>query len=413
MDFTRKWVHIIAVLCVILYGMPVRTQAAAQDPIRIQNIEHSFGFGHQVRFHLEATSSTPIQSIVLAYRTSDTQGTTIEMPSFSASTSVSVDHVHEISHRYIRPFVEITYWWTIGNEAGDKLTTEPRTFSYTDNRFEWQTLSQDNINIYWYQGEIKIAQLALDVAIEGAARARQDIHLESVQKPADIYLYANADDLHLALPAGLPMGADALTLYETNVILVPHGPQADQIPALRRIVPHEVTHALIHEATQNDFDRVPLWLSEGLATSVEYTFAPDPDAQLLLEDALKQDRLIDLNSLCAAFPRDTSSARIAYAQSASVVDYIRDLYGRQMLSDLVAAYADGATCEGGVQRVFGFSLDRLETSWKEELSPLGKLTVFWKSNGAWLILLALFAVIPLLFVRPARPPIKPLGRKTR
>jgi hypothetical protein len=177
-------------------------------------------------------------------------------------------------------------------------------------------------------------------------------------------------------------------------------------------LPHEVTHALIHEATQSDFDDVPTWLAEGLATSVEYEFAPDPEAQLLLEQAMGKRRLLDLSTLCAEFPNDWATARLAYAQSASVVDHIRNLYGRQALRDLVAAYADGATCDGGIRRVFGFSLDRLESSWLEYMGPRSAWTVFWESNGAWVILVVLFAGLPLLFLRPSRPRSRGVRRGT-
>lgn len=348
----------------------------------------------------------PIQSVVLAYRISDTLGTTVETMSFDTATSIDVEYVHEIEQRYLRPFVEITYWWTIVDMGGAKLTTEPRPFVYDDDRFEWQTQSRNAVTVHWYEGDLKIAQQAVDVAVAAIARAILDIPVDSISTPIDIYLYASRDDLHLALPAGLPSGRDALTLYETNVILVPYAPQASNIPYLRRILPHEVTHGLIHEVTKAKFDHVPAWLSEGLATSIEYKFAPNPDAQLLLEDAAKEEKLIALNTLCAEFPRNWNDARLAYAQSAAAVDHIRDLHGRQALRDLVAAYADGATCEGGVQSVLEISLSQLQASWRESRSPRGNWTAFWKNNGAWIVLLALFAGLPLMFFWPSRSSIR-------
>lgn len=390
--YTRWMLLSCAVLCAWLGPWPVR----ADGPIDVQANEHDFAFGHQVRFHLKAQSDAPIQSVVLAYRTSDTRGTTVATGSFDPAQTVDVEHVHQVGERYIRPFVEITYWWTIEDAEGHTLTTDPQSLAYIDDRFRWQTVSQDVVNVYWYEGDVQIAQQVLEAALETIARVREDVPVQSISQPVDIYLYASAEDLRLALPDGLPLGAEALTLYETNVILAPYGPTSANIPALKRVVPHEMTHALIHEATQSGFGRVPMWLSEGLATSVEYAYSPDPDAVLLLDEALAEDRLLDLNALCAAFPSDPAEARLAYAQSASVVDYVRDLYGRQALKDLVAAYADGATCDGGVQRVLGFSLDHLEASWREHLAPRSGLSVFWQENGAWIILLALFAGILLL-----------------
>jgi hypothetical protein len=286
--------------------------------------------------------------------------------------------------------------------ADARLTTEPQTFAYADNRFEWQTLSQSVVTIHWYRGDMRVAQKALDAAITGLDRARQDIDINATRQPIDVYLYESADDMQAALPAGTPTGTEALTLYETSVILAASGLQEANVLDLQRILPHEVTHALVHEATQSDFDSVPLWLSEGLATSVQYTFAPDPDAQLLMKDAARDQALISLDTLCAAFPQSPARARLAYAESASVIGYIRDRYGRRALRDLVAAYGDGATCEGGVQRVLSLSLDRLQAQWSQSLAPQSGWRTFWKDSGAWAILLLLSLLFVVPFVIPVR-----------
>jgi hypothetical protein len=295
----------------------------------------------------------------------------------------------------------VTYWWTIITAAEDRLTTEPRTFVYADNRFDWQTLSDGIVNVHWYRGDLKVAQLALDVAVAGLNRARQDIDTHVFHRPIDIYLYASTSDLSAALAAGMDSGTEALTLYETNVILVSFGPEGVNIPKLERVLPHEVTHALIHEATQSDHDHVPRWLSEGLATSVEYAFVPDPDAPSLLKQAIQEGEWLPLDTLCAAFPRDPAHSRLAYAQSASLVDYIRDRYGRQDLRDLVAAYADGATCEGGVNRVLDSTLSRLEAQWLTSLEPGSRWARLFRDAAPWLILLASFATLLIFFVWPA------------
>jgi len=388
---------------IVIWGLSLtgKTGALAEDPIRILANEQSVTFGQEMRFHLEAESDAPITDIVLAYRTSDTRGTTVETMSFDPATRVSVEHVHEIERRYVRPFVEISYWWTIEDETQKPIVTEPQQFLYADDRFAWQTLSDESINVHWYGGDIQVAQQALDAAAAGMSRARQDIQVGAMQ-PIDIYFYANMDDLGLALPPDAPSDMEALTLNEMSVILVSFSPDATHIPALKRVVPHEVTHALIHEATQSDYDHVPMWLAEGLATSVQYTFAPDPDAQALVQETVRQPGVISLQDMCAAFPANPADARLAYAKSAGVIDFIRDRYGRQALRDLVAAYVDGASCEGGVYRVLGTTLDGLEDKWQASLAPQGALASFWEQSGAYLILILVIALPLLVFILPSR-----------
>ena len=90
------------------------------------------------------------------------------------------------------------------------------------------------------------------------------------------------------------------------------------------------------------------------------------------------------------------------AGTASVIGFIRDVHGRQALRNLVAAYADGATCEGGVQRVLTMSLERLEDQWLASRLPRSALAVFWDENGAWVLLLLLLVGVPGLFILPIR-----------
>ena len=262
-------------------------------------------------------------------------------------------------------------------------------------------MSEEGVTVHWYEGDVKAAQQALDIATAGMRRARQDIQVAAPQ-PVDIFFYANMGDLGPALPPNAPPDMEALTLNEMSVILTSFSPEATHIPAFKRVLPHEVTHALIHQATQSDYDRVPMWLAEGLATSVQHTFAPDPDAQALVEGAVRQPGTISLQDMCAAFPDDPAGARLAYAKSASVIDFIRDRYGRQGLRDLVAAYVDGASCEGGVYRVLGTTLDGLESKWQASLAPQGVLASFWEHSGAYLILILVIAIPLLLFILPSR-----------
>jgi hypothetical protein len=196
-----------------------------------------------------------------------------------------------------------------------------------------------------------------------------------------------------------------------NTVLVSIPPRAAYIPDLRRVVPHEATHVLIHATAQDAHDRVPLWLSEGVATSVQYAFAPDPLAQSTLEDAARRDALIPLLELCTLLPRDAARARLAYVQSADVIGYVRDRYGQQAIGDLVAAYVDGATCEGGVYRALGITLDGLDAQWQASLAPQNRWTMFWRLNGAWILLLLLVTSLPLAFVLPLRARAVALGGK--
>jgi hypothetical protein len=165
---------------------------------------------------------------------------------------------------------------------------------------------------------------------------------------------------------------------------------------MERLLPHELTHLMVYEATGRRLGQVPPWLNEGLASLNERR--PDPNRQALVDEALAQGRLYTLEALCAPFPVDLSAAQLAYAQSASVVAYLRDKYGSQMIRDLLAAYADNASCDAGVNRVLGISLGDLESAWRARLTGQGPTERAFNSGAVWLALWLLTALLALPLV---------------
>jgi hypothetical protein len=395
---------VLCALAVLCLGWP--KAVSAQQPIRVLDNGHSVTFGREMRFSLALEGSAPITSIVLAYRTSDTQGTTVEPIAFPPDKKPGVVHVHDIGELYVRPFVLVSYWWTVVDLMGARLVTEPQQFLYTDDRFRWETVSQGGVNLHWYQGDDQVAQQALEATLAGLAAAGQALGEGEAVADAgragaavEVYLYASPQDLAPSLPPGTPPDVEALTLHEVNVVLTSFGPETRYIPDLQRVLAHEAAHVYLRALTPGG--TVPLWLNEGFATGVQQAVAPDPDARTLLEQSAREGTLLSLLGLCASFPLDPSEARLAYAQSASVTDLIQDRYGPRRLRQLFVAYADGATCEGGVYRVLGVSLEGLEAQWRASLVPAtpsgAEWATFWERNGAYLVLLAVLA-LPTLFV---------------
>ncbi len=115
-------------------------------------------------------------------------------------------------------------------------------------------------------------------------------------------------------------------------------------------------------ATSPNYDAVPRWLDEGLATLNEGE--PNSTQVLAVQDALAKNKLIPIEILCGAFPTDASAALLAYGQSRYVVQQIINEYGSAGIQALLAAYRDGATCSGGVERALNITLPELELKWR-------------------------------------------------
>jgi len=395
----RRTIHlplilIVATLAFLIVPFLAAAQGADESITVTANTVH-YVFGQQVTFHLEASSPSPITHAVIAYRTADNQGTSVFSLSFDPASQVSLDHVHEISQGYLKPFVAIEYWWSLENEAGQQVSTPVQNLTYEDNRFGWHTASGPNAVVHWYAGDAAYAQAALDIATRSLASIGQELNA-TPPGPLHLYLYASTEDLQGAL---LPrqrewIGGEAFPELDSLLIAVPT--EGGYTLVMRQIIPHEITHILLYYATAGATARVPPWLSEGLATFNEEL--PDPDVALMLQSALKEDHLIPLDSLCGTFPSDDEQARLAYAQSASLVRFVRDFYGEQALAGLVSAHADGLSCRGAVDRVLGLSLEQLDSRWRAYLGAQTPQAALWRAAAPWLLLVLVSGLILLLYL---------------
>jgi hypothetical protein len=162
---------------------------------------------------------------------------------------------------------------------------------------------------------------------------------------------------------------------------------------MERLIPHELTHLLVYQATRRIPDQVPPWLNEGLATLNE--FRRDPRRQALLEQAMAEDRLFPLQQvLCAPFPTDENAARLAYARSESLVRYLQEEYGRPVIRELLAAYVDDPSCEAVVTRVLDKDLKGLDAAWRAYVASQMQISGS-RGESPWLALWLLTALLAL------------------
>jgi hypothetical protein len=193
------------------------------------------------------------------------------------------------------------------------------------------------------------------------------------------------------------------------LIAIPPGDSARL--QMRRDIPHELTHLLTFVAASPNYDAVPRWLDEGLATLNEGE--PNSTQVLAVQDALAKNKLIPIESLCGAFPADASAALLAYGQSRYIVQQIINEYGSAGIQALLAAYRDGATCSGGVERALNITLPELELKWRGALqanpanSSTGVATAAATGTGIlpWLVLIGVMA-LPLIVILLWRSPRK-------
>jgi hypothetical protein len=376
--------------------MPVAAQAGGID-VTANGVEHSFA--QHVTFTLTATSDAKITEIYLFFHaTHDEETEKVQVSIEEPAREISVRHVHDLRRYPLPPFSDVVYWWQIADATGNQLKTALRQFKYTDNRFAWEHLSNDGMTIHWIEneGDPVFSQTALDIARASVKEINAELRAP-MPDPFDIFMYSSERNLQAAmvLTGRDWVGGQARPELGAVVIAVP----SDQgyTSRMNRYLPHEITHLLVYQlVTSGGYRYVPEWLDEGLATANERL--PTPEYALALEEARAGGRLLSMEELCVPFSPDPRTAVLSYAQSASLVEFIRERYGADGIRRLLSAYAGGASCTSGVEEALSVSFDKLENDWRVSLEPEARWRMWADQAGVWigLWLLGLLIAVPMV-----------------
>lgn len=362
-----------------------------------------YEYGSLLSFRAEINAPSAVARATLFYRVVGAEGTkTIEAGLLDTEPQTALAE-QDLRLTAIPPFSQIAYWWQVDLADGTSTTTVPTSFDYTDNRFDWQSLHSGEVTVHWVTGDTIFGQSVLDIALAAQDRLEKKI-LPAGLPTLDVYVYPTVEDLRSSLLLGGQAWTGGHAEPGLGVVLVSAAPGNEGILGLERSLPHELTHILLYQRMNGAYSNLPPWLNEGLATLAEGD--PDPSYRLALEDAARLGDFLPLSTLCAPFPSSSAAARLAYAESASIVQYLQDVYGIGAISALLDAYQEGSTtCTGGIQRVFGRSADQLEAEWIRASFHGGEPFEVLRPLLPWLILVLpiLFLVVVLGFLPAAQP----------
>lgn len=350
-------------LMVLLLGSGV---VAAQEAIQVNNQEWQSAFRDHVTFTLEAESSADIVEVDLFYRVVGQLATSRNAADFTPGKTISAEFEIDQTDpsNYFPPGTELEYWWGITDAEGNELKTERETLLYLDDRHEWQTLENERLTLYWYEGSEDFGQSLFDRANEALDTLQTDIGIE-LEDPIKIFIYDSHQDLMGALSTTAQewTGGVAFTTYGVVII----GISPSQLDWGLNAMTHEMTHLVIHQATDNPFSGLPRWLDEGIAVYNENRDELDNDFRLLFEQAVENDQLMTLRTLSSPFPGDPMQANLAYGQSGAVVKFMVDTYGSEAMSELLAIFAEGALYDEALEQAIGMNTDQLDNAFRTSL----------------------------------------------
>ncbi|MCJ7546228.1 MAG: peptidase MA family metallohydrolase [Deltaproteobacteria bacterium] len=183
--------------------------------------------------------------------------------------------------------------------------------------------------------------------------------------PCLIYLAPNGEAFQSVQPAGEPPSWSVGTAYPAlNLIILrsPRGMKGGRMD-IEEVLRHEYAHLALATALKGH--EAPPWLAEGFAMlqsrgwSLSWTFT--------LSRGVLTKGLIPLEQLSVGLPEDQYQAELAYAQSFSLVSYIKTDLGPEALPRFIRGLSYGLDTETALRQATGFGLKDLERRWKEDL----------------------------------------------
>ncbi len=140
---------------------------------------------------------------------------------------------------------------------------------------------------------------------------------------------------------------------------------AQKASELRRVLRHELTHAIIDQKTKGN---CPHWLQEGIAQFLDGTDVRATEAWL----RRRTSPLIPLFRIEGPFrDRDASSREVAYRESASAVSFLVSRIGRNGLLFLIQRLGEGRPFDRALLEA-GLSYTELQQAWESSLKLPGK-----------------------------------------
>lgn len=186
-----------------------------------------------------------------------------------------------------------------------------------------------------------------------------------------IHLYvADSDATFRELQPGLPPTWADATAWPRRGIIFLRTPEVrgGMARPIEQVLEHELVHILLGRAFAPH--ATPNWLQEGVAQVMAGEYSPDTTRELAR--GLLMGELISLQRLSRGFPTHPVEARLAYAQSADFVSWLRAKHGEESLRVLVREMSAGKGIEAAVHAATGRMLDDVDRAWREGLvsSPL-------------------------------------------
>jgi hypothetical protein len=351
----------------LLSAGTARAQVATQQGLVVEAQSARPQFPDMVDFALRAHGFTTFRAELNYRLVGEPYTAGIEAQVAAPATNLDLQVTLDLSTHYIPPGAEVSYHWKLTGENADVETPE-KTFTMTDSRYHWNSVTDAarRVTVHWYKGDKTFGGAVRDTASNALDRLERDIGV-GLERPANVWVYTTQDDLLGALPQNMPEWVGGRAFPELSLVLAAISDDQDTDTEIKRVVPHELSHLLLYQATRNPYNVPPAWLDEGLA--VHNQEWQDPTEEEALKQAAENGTLRPLKALTGSFGAYEDDAILAYAESRSVVDFLLsdDRYGPSKFAKSISAFRAGVTFDEALKTGLGATTDEIDAQWRASL----------------------------------------------
>ena len=371
----RLFTLLTLVVATLMVALSV-TIVSADDGVVVVAEEVTSQFPEGINFNLSVESESSVEDIRVFYKSQGAENISYGLLDFDGEAEVQGSFFLDTSvgtqagTNFIPPGTVFRYHYQVFTEDGESFRTEQKEFVYTDSRFEWSTITEGPLTVYYYGPTETRAQTIMEASLEAVITMARVLGVEEVE-PINIIAYNNYRHMQAAMPPraqtvreGLITQGQAFT--DIRVLLV-----LGTDPTIEGIASHEVTHVLVDDAAGRAYTILPTWLNEGLAEFGNVSPNDSYDDALLY--GIYTRRVKPLAQL-TRFIGEPDDVVIAYGQSRSVVSYLINTYGEARMAELMSQLNHTFSLEQAMIQVYGFDQDDLDAQWRSRmgLRPFGE-----------------------------------------
>ncbi len=358
----RKWtVGLLAALLAL--GMAAATPAMAAPPLEGAGLGSLIHFGDAIVFELEVPWDGPEpQAVEARFGLPDGVVTKRGSADFDvAGGTLSATHRWRPRGTLV-PGAQVRFQFVIETAEGERHPTRSATLTYMNPALPWTNVEEGLVEIWYHAGGRQLEADAREGVRQGLAVLSERFGI-TIQRPTRLVLYSDIERMRRDLGGGTSPWSAGAAISEFDVTVLHAAADPESRRDLKAVIAHELTHIALDHATENPFGQAPLWMHEGLATTVESAVLRRFPYERIMADAVAREEFVSLRGLTGSFPANSRRALQAYAQSNSLINYIIERWGTAAVKRLVEAYAQGVTDDGAATAALGFNLDELEGAW--------------------------------------------------